>query len=432
MENAYFERWLEASGATEKEAEEARARFRQLLGQLKGFPEELQIGDAATTCADMAVEQTRDNLHKYLGFEYRPKVFEAQEVLRTKKANCLGFPMLIASIAAEHGHAPQFRTAIISSDGTAMDEAKEFRTFGQDSLLAKTAEPSKRIFKFSTLEHCLLDADGTIVEATSPTFYGNLTEGAEVISEPFGLDKQTGLIYRDRASDALFKGEAEKSRKLLGRAIALAGDYREVFSVLRQLATSTFDDKARALAVKRHKEIGGKDSLFHFEDYLGTGNLASLEKALKVNPRFAYAIAAKAAGTEKSSPDEARALFSRASKCYAASASLDLPKFYTAHTAPLARLFGKEDVEGTMRNFADECDGDFFYYDSMYQLTKSDRFLKAMRDCRKTPLQEVTFLERARGTKYFDARRAKELGNAHGDSQIYQMLRQELNSSSAL
>lgn len=100
-----------------------------------------------------------------------------------------------------------------------------------------------------------------------------------------------------------------------------------------------------------YARIGGKDSLFCFQRYEQTGDVAFLDESLKRNPSFAMAIGYKAKETESKNPQESKFLYSVASQLYANSHILDLPDFYITHKNALSRLFGSDRVKDIMRGF---------------------------------------------------------------------------------
>ena len=80
----YIDKYIEASGANSRIKQE----FIKIIDSMSELSQDPKT----------AAIQVKKTLLQKLNFKYRPFIFKAQDVLTQKKGNCLGLPVLVASI----------------------------------------------------------------------------------------------------------------------------------------------------------------------------------------------------------------------------------------------------------------------------------------------------------------------------------------------
>lgn len=332
-----IDKYLAVSGASSP----VRAKFDRVVD---GIP------NLSGNAYDMAC-QVYDALREQ-GFDYDAKTFRAQDVLKNKRANCLGMPLLLASVLDAKGVDSGVNVVVNPHDvfypalENSFLKRIETETRYDNPILAST-EAQTRDYRFCPLEHLVLDFNGRTFETTS----GDHELRGYESKQEVGFDNALSFVLKDRATLAFQEGKFDESIKLANEGLKIWPENRELHGLL----CSIYGGLGQTDNVDKHRreyaKIGGSDSHFCFQRYKQTGDVAFLDEALKLNPSFAMALGWKAKETEKGNPQEAKFLYSLASQLYASSYVLDLPDFYLTHKDSLGRLFGADKVKGIMGGF---------------------------------------------------------------------------------
>jgi len=298
-----------------------------------------------------ATIQIKEALYQ-LGFSYDSRVFKAQDVIKERKGNCLGLPLLIGAIMQERELNPQFQIVVNPKDSVYKFEGDFFKRLNDeiryDNPQLATEQEEFPICRFQPLEHLLLDTNGTFfIEATSEEHPANEYESAR----PLTYQQALSLVYKDRGLDAEDKGIIKEAKKLAEEGLKLWPKNRSLIINLAHLLDGNGRGEKFTELIKEHEKCGGNDSLFYFERYQGTRDITPLNKALEIYPMFAQAIAMKGSSLSEKDQREARFQYALASHLHANSNVLSLRDFYAIHSKDIKRLFGETRVKQILQGF---------------------------------------------------------------------------------
>src|SRR3989338_433620 len=318
--------------------------FEQLLGSIPSLP------SGSYEAAQKVKRQLlsgRDSL-------YNSRSFLAHDVVTTRAGNCIGLPLLFASLLEGRGFQPQFQ--LLVNPRTRFMQEEEKRVFDRLSRELRYDRPElaresviNPACLFDSLEHAVLDFAGTPFETTSADGTIEQYESTRTLSP----DEVGSVIYRDRGVLAARGGDFHKAIELASRATTIWSGNRSAFVALAcyHLALGNRPDAQQA--VHQFEAVGGDDSRYWYDAFQITSDSAYLDKALARYPYFAPALASKAASLAMNDPREARWQYALASHLYASSPAFDLRSFYVNHKDTLKELFGVESVRRTVKEVAE-------------------------------------------------------------------------------
>lgn len=404
--------YINASGVKDKEA-----LVREYESLKQGMPE-------LSKDSYKAALQVKDYLVSK-GFDYDASKFKANDVIKSKGANCLGFPLLIGSLMAEQGHDARYKLIVSPQDYTYQDETENILPELKDSIrydnpkLAVIQE-DLTFHRFHPLEHLVLDVNGGVLIDTTPgEIYS--TPGFEA-GRDLTFDQALALVHKDIAVEEAKKGNFDQSYALIKKAIKGWKENREAYSLLASLAIQNFDDDLHRNAQAEYLKQNGDDSLFNFTKYAFNGDVKSLERALTQYPAFAQALTAKADLTSQKEEGEARVEYAIASQLFSKSGVVNLAGFYIDNKDKLAHLFGREKVIEALSNFEDQEWGNFDYHLAMYSLTGSEQHLDEAREQCTTPLQSTQLLSAQKTNQKPVDSEISQLSDRFKNSKLYSQL----------
>lgn len=323
---------------------EASGRKRKTLESFK----DLARGISLPTNEHDAAVSLKENLRK-LGFSYDPLTFRLDEILETRKGNCLGIPVLMAAIMEEKGYSPKLRIIVNPKDAVYHDEHRTLTRINEEtSYNAPTLAQEISEFpfhRFAPLEHLVIESSGGIIETTS----GEHTfPGAESTRE-ITAAQAISCIYKDRAIVEGSQGRIKIAKKLLEKAVGIWSKNRQAYSTLAKIAIAEKDEDAFERNKTQFEICDGDDSYFYFQRFLLGGDVRDLDKSLQIYSPYAEAIAMKAHVSKDKDSREARFLYSIASQLYSDSSVLNYTAFLVNHSANLKELFGAERIKTLIR-----------------------------------------------------------------------------------
>ena len=333
--------YLEASDASEN----TRAEFDELARALPTLPSDPHD----------ALVETSSWLKKE-GFGYDFKNFTVQDVLEKRAGNCLGTPLLIGALLDSRGVTFTPRVLVNPRDIISTEERKFVERYHQDirydqpNLVDPSVETSFEDslgYRFVPLEHLVLVAGGRAFETTSES--GEVKGGES--EKDITYDQAVSFVLKDRAIEELKTGDVEEARKLAIRGLVHWPRNRELHYTRATIEADSGDSAAAHRLLEAYNGFEGNDSLFHYNAFFINREPASLDKALKIYPEFAPALAEKAATIVESDPREAKFLFGLASNMYSQSGMLSLRDFYAAHSRALGKLFGSQTINTRLRSY---------------------------------------------------------------------------------
>jgi hypothetical protein len=429
----YIGKYIEASGAEPG----IRTQFNDLMRKM---PELASDPRQAAIAIKKAVY---DN-----GFDYQDSVFRIQDVLRMKRGNCLGLPLLMGVILGEMGINPEFRLDVGIRDDTYKHEKLKFEilceTLHYDPPEFKTERDLIRECNNYPLEHLLLGREGFEIETTSRYQHGpSPSESQKFIN----FDEAIAHVYRDRlilARDTTgrISDDGEKYGRLLVKTIESIPKDRTTLAITSDIARSVFSDESHAEVLKRIEDAGGNDSLYYYQlaalkSRSGRPHeevMRDLEEALSRYPSFSSAIENKAYSLIDDDPRESKYLFSLASHLFAGSKYLDLIDFYIANHVQLARHLGKHSVLDTILRLDENARGDisvtersgtFPYHLAIYNLDGNVDDIEDARNLAVTPIERLEFLVSTMDSEFHDEKELFELDEEHKKSELYKRAKQD-------
>ncbi|MAH50706.1 hypothetical protein CMI37_33110 [Candidatus Pacearchaeota archaeon] len=322
-------------------SQETEKQFNRLVSKMPALPKD-------PTEAAIKVKETLTEM----GFAYDHSAFRAQDVLTQRRANCLGFPLLIGSIIDRFGFDPRYQLIVNPQDFVYDHERSLFEKLDQempyDSPGLATTNEDFPISRFVPLEHLVLDTNGKfLLETTSEKHEATDYESARAVS----FNQALSCVHKDQAIDAAQKRDTKTAKELAEKGLRLWQDNRQIHHLLATIAHQEGDTKKLEQEARRFQEIGGDDSLFYLNNYLLTKNQTELKKALEIYPCYAQAIIAQAQEVSEQDPRESRFLHAIASQLFANSSILDLRDFYTLNHRELKRLFEERRIRQILEGF---------------------------------------------------------------------------------
>lgn len=327
--------------------------------------------------------------------------FTIQAVLKNKSGNCLGLPLLIASVLNEKGFSPSLALLTSPHDATYQFEQDFVRKISEDMPYSTPELAVKKVdlpmFRFAPLQHLVVCLDDFLLETTCKEHQAPESECLKKISFSAALS----FVYKDRALNEISRGERRKAAELVQAGTVLWQNNSQLYSLMASLAKDEFDDAKYKIAVSKFNESAENSSVDCFDKFLFTGNSALLEQVLSSYPSHAAAIASKADLIVGRDAREARFLFAIASQCYANSTELNLSDFYINFCNSLCALYGKDSIKSALENSKDYW-GSFAYHFTMFTLKKSKRHFGEAKESAVSPRQQFLLLDASKNTKYFD------------------------------
>ncbi|MBI5254442.1 hypothetical protein HY932_01530 [Candidatus Falkowbacteria bacterium] len=338
----YFDLFREASGANQKDVEDARRLFLN-LPKLK--PNAFEAG-----------KMVRDYL-KENGFSYDSSTYKLQDVIKFKKGNCLSLSLIIGLVMKERGVEPKFQTLVHPIDAVyqyemrLFDELKSGEHFDFHNPVLPDAQADVPQYYFAPVEHPVLLLDDKHLETTSisedETSSAEPDSGERIKAESTrdsSFEELVGQVYFCRVVDEVDEAESGyKSRaiELCKKSLAIYPRGRESWGMLYLLAEKVGDEKLKNEAKEEYSKIGGDDSLCYFSLYGMTEDPNFLNKALERFPAYADAFTAKNVRNMLGRVNEARFNFAVAAWCVANSCVMNLRQFYKRNQDIIIKLFGK-------------------------------------------------------------------------------------------
>lgn len=408
----YIDEFMEASGVDTT----IKANFESLVAGLpKSGDDQLEVA-----------KRIKNYLRSELGFQYDQRSFTIQDMLGTRRANCLGFPLLIGTILGESGFCPRYRLITNPRDITYELECEEFRQLSAEMPYDKPRLAAENeqfpVHRFTQLEHLVLDFDGNLFETTSEEHEAPQGENPRDLT----FIQALSCVLKDRAVYAMVSGKFDLARQHTKDGLKCWDENREIHFLLSGIALETFDDATYQSAIKKFQEIGGVDSLFNLHQYLFTRDESFLIRALKDYPADARALEMQASRLVDSDPREARYLFALSSQCYAKSEALDLVDFYAANAEELIKLFGREDIQRAVIGFDPQNRQNFYLQIRLFDLTGQESALVKARELAITPRKKLIYLSRALGTEHSNLNYLQRLDQKYQNSTLFKKLRKDL------
>lgn len=195
-----IDRYLAVSGASPSD----RVKFDRVVERIPNLS-----GDSYESAC-----QVYDAL-KQQGFDYHAKTFMAQDVLKNRRANCLGMPLLMASVLGAKGVDAGVDVVVNPHDlfcpnleNAFLRKTEQQTRYDNPVLAAKEADV--RDYRFAPLEHMVLDLNGKTFETTSDD---HELRGCESIQK-VGFDNALSYVLKDRALCKSQKGDFDGAIKL--------------------------------------------------------------------------------------------------------------------------------------------------------------------------------------------------------------------------
>ncbi|MEK6926818.1 MAG: hypothetical protein AABX11_00145, partial [Nanoarchaeota archaeon] len=308
----YINQYCEVSGANVDVVREFD-RLNSRIPKLSDNPHEATI-------------QVKESLNN-MGFSYG-SAFTAQDVLRNKSGNCLGKPLLIATILGERGYRPKFQVAVNPKDISFKLEQLFFKHLINSIPFENPRLADKKekfpAYRFLPLEHLVIDSDGPfLIETTSEEHQASEAESFR----PVNFSEALSMVYKDRAVLLGQAGQLKKAMTLAEKGLQLYGENRQLHALASGIASNLRDGKCAKKHYDSFVRIDGPDSLYFGTLFDLNGNPKNIELALKRYPAFAYMIEQKARILANKDQKEAKWLFALASQMCANSQFLDLGDF---------------------------------------------------------------------------------------------------------
>jgi hypothetical protein len=329
------------------------------------------------------------------GFGYAYKSFKADSVIRERKGNCLGTPLLMSCLASEFGLDCRFHIVVSPQDGVYHDELRFL-----DDLRANTrydrpelsGRPElMRWMRFAPLEHMVLEVDGHLFD-TTPGESSDLPPYERGRSISF--ESALLCVLQDRSATAFNLDDFSTAKELALQVIRQDPDNREVHGFLARIAREEFDDSTLERHLAEYLRIGADDSLALGNRFALTDDNSLLKRALDLYPVFAEILGYQARALVGTDPGEARVQYSIVSRLCTESVILELPRFYSEHFRELGILFGPDNVIAIMNNLADQENswGTFDYHCALHELTGDMVHRHEAKETITVPHQELKLL----------------------------------------
>ena len=269
-------------------------------------------------------------------------------MLEKRAGNCLGLPLLIGAILGESGITPNFRIVVNPQDIIYEEELKRVKRLEgemryDDPELA-TIQNNFPIFRFSPLEHLVIETEEGLIETTSEEHFIRGYESARQLS----FQQALSCVYKDRAIAEGIERRVKKMNHFIEKGLELWPKNRQLQAIRAKVARLSEDAETFEKAQEVFKEIHGDDSLYYYTLFNLTSDENDLDKALKRYPAYAEAIAHKARLLIEKDEKEARFQYALASQLYADSNTLSLADFYITHNKTLKELFGVARIRQTL------------------------------------------------------------------------------------
>ncbi len=333
------------------------------------------------------------------GFQYDGHTFLLEDIIREKRANCLGFCVLFGIILEGKGFDVDYEVAVNAEDGHYKYDLKKFDelihgdVFSYDNLPdlpnEKEQTPQNR---FVSLQHPLLNVGGVSYETTdlpnpdapedsddsmSPSFeHGYKSE----TRQPVTLKNLYGSLFISQAKVLLSSpsNSIQDITSIARQGLGLWPEDTQGWVFLRDLSIEQFDDETAEVAERRFREMAEDNSLYNFSLYNITADEKILDKAIEQYPAFmeAYLIKhLKPPFKTEAEKREARFLYTVGAQCVANSAEMDLVDFYTRHLEGITEAFGLDEAKDLLYDMAfDENEGTEYQL-AMYRVTHDPSFL---------------------------------------------------------
>lgn len=286
------------------------------------------------------------------GFEYDDKTFCLQDIMKSKKGNCLGLSLLIGAVLYEKEYQPKFRIVSHPEDIISKKEIKFFEElnsgdyFNYDNPTLPSEQAEHPLYRFAPLEHPQLILEGRPFEATDLEENKNKswTVNAEM-SKEVNYEQMTSYVYLDRARNLIdienYNNKIKEVKELCNKSLSMWNENREAYCLLYSVGREESNKDLMSNSLEKYMQIGGNDSQFLYNAYLMTGDESYLDKSLDKFPAFILAFTTKKVYHEKDLK-EAKFNLAVASWCIANSAPVKLKDFYLTHEKKIIDLYGEE------------------------------------------------------------------------------------------
>lgn len=335
--NRKLELFAEASDATREQLKKAEGEFLSIS---------LDKKDAAG-----AINELRQRLFKS-GFKYRDGAFTLQSVLKHNGGNCLSLALVFAAILEENGFETNFKVLqnpkdVMSEEYKLWTDLNSGNYFSYDNPQIPHEEDKFLPYRFAPLEHPILVVDNTELNTTNFGERGarrndDIPDAERVvpisdtrIAANVPLDKAKQLANNSRFTT--YKQQMELCRK----SLSLDPNCREAWFLLGYWAKENNDNAIWSKATAKFNKLEEDWSRYQLQNYLLSGQIEDLNKALEKYPYYVRAFLHKKVLNEDNN-QEKRFNLAVAAWCVAHSGCLSYQNFQEEYQEELEKFFPLE------------------------------------------------------------------------------------------